>query len=102
MEDLLTNVRTLLKYFHKSTVAAEALHTIQQSYNSLKKPLGVKLDCMTRWNSTYHMLVRFDRLLPFFQGLAKGVKKVEKKMVSPLEVVRMSMFLFSALFLFQF
>lgn len=43
-----------MEFFHRSTTATEKLKSIQQQMGIPE--LKLKQDCVTRWNSTFHML----------------------------------------------
>ena len=49
-------VKSLVEYFHKNTTATEKLKLTQRQMGLPE--LKPKQDCITRWNSTFHMLKR--------------------------------------------
>ncbi|CAJ0921704.1 unnamed protein product [Ranitomeya imitator] len=50
----LDKVKSIVEFFHKSTIATEKLKSTQQQMGMPE--LRLKQDCVTRWNSTYYML----------------------------------------------
>lgn len=51
-------VKSLVEYFHKSITATEKLKSTQRQMGMPE--LRPKQDCVTRWNSTFHMLQRIN------------------------------------------
>lgn len=60
--DLVSRIRKIVAYFHRSGKATEELHRIQASLNLPQHKLIQ--DVETRWNSTYYMLKRFIEQRP--------------------------------------
>ncbi|KAF7641585.1 hypothetical protein LDENG_00276790 [Lucifuga dentata] len=59
IQDLVTKVKNIVEYVHRSTVATERLRATQQQMGL--EQLKLKQDVITRWNSTYYMLRRFQQ-----------------------------------------
>jgi len=53
-------VKEIVEFFHRSTVASEKLKVVQRQMGV--KELKLKQDVITRWNSTFHMLTRFQEM----------------------------------------
>lgn len=58
IDTLKTKVKHIVEYFHRSTVAAEKLASLQLQMREDKGALKLKNDVVTRRNSTYHMCSR--------------------------------------------
>ncbi|XP_073412759.1 zinc finger BED domain-containing protein 4-like [Dendrobates tinctorius] len=52
----LDKVKSIVEFFHKNTIATEKLKSTQRQMGMPE--LRLKQDCVTQWNSTYHMLKR--------------------------------------------
>lgn len=65
-----TKIKAIVEYFHRSTIAAEKLKSMQQQMNSDSPPLKLKMDVITRWNSTYAM---FERMCAVQQPLEAAI-----------------------------
>lgn len=62
IRETISNVRKVVKFFRDSPLRSEAL---QKEIKRLgAKPLKLKLDVKTRWDSMFDMLFRFNELLP--------------------------------------
>jgi hypothetical protein len=59
MRDIVGKFRSIAKYFSKSPMAMSRLKILQ---SNTSPPLGIVVDCPTRWNSTLIMLKRMLRL----------------------------------------
>lgn len=55
-------VRKLARYINASPQRRESFRRYQQIDRADHEPLGLLLDCRTRWNSTYLMLFRAHKL----------------------------------------
>lgn len=64
VSNALAHVRDVVKYFHRSTLAASALCEAQANADMPPPRLKLILDTKTRWNSTYDMVTRFKDLHP--------------------------------------
>ena len=62
INELKTKVKTIVGYFHQSTVAAAKLEELQVQMKPNQGPLKLKNDVVTRWNSTLHMCQRVCEL----------------------------------------
>ncbi|KAI2655051.1 Zinc finger BED domain-containing protein 4 [Labeo rohita] len=60
VQHIVQKVKTIVEYFHRSTVASEKLGATQKQMG--QEPLRLKQDVATRWNSTYYMLKRFTEV----------------------------------------
>uniref|UniRef100_A0A9J7YQM9 HAT C-terminal dimerisation domain-containing protein n=1 Tax=Cyprinus carpio carpio TaxID=630221 RepID=A0A9J7YQM9_CYPCA len=60
VQAILQKVKTIVEYFHRSTVASDKLKATQKQMG--QEPLRLKQDVATRWNSTYYMLKRFTEI----------------------------------------
>ncbi|KAG2457666.1 WDR47 protein, partial [Polypterus senegalus] len=60
VQAILQKVKTIVEYFHRSTVASDKLKDAQKQMG--QEPLRLKQDVATRWNSTYYMLKRFTEI----------------------------------------
>ena len=58
INDLKMKVKNIVTYFHQSTVAAAKLEELQEQMKPNQRPLKLKNDVVTRWNSTLHMCQR--------------------------------------------
>ena len=56
--DILKKCKTIVTFFHRSTVAFNKLKTAQKQNNPTLKPLSLIGNVETRWNSQYDMLSR--------------------------------------------
>ncbi|KAM4018541.1 deformed epidermal autoregulatory factor 1 homolog isoform 2-T2 [Anomaloglossus baeobatrachus] len=56
MMPTLDKVKSIVEFFHRSTIATEKLKSTQRQMSMPE--LKLKQDCETRWNSTYYMLKR--------------------------------------------
>ncbi|KAI7789629.1 putative zinc finger BED domain-containing protein 1-like [Triplophysa rosa] len=60
VQAILQTVKTIVEYFHRSTVASDKLKATQTQMG--QETLRLKQDVATRWNSTYYMLKRFSEI----------------------------------------
>ncbi|XP_056617644.1 zinc finger BED domain-containing protein 4-like [Triplophysa dalaica] len=60
VQAILQKVKTIVEYFHRSTVASDKLKATQKQMG--QETLRLKQDVATRWNSTYYMLKRFTEI----------------------------------------
>ncbi|KAI7814943.1 putative zinc finger BED domain-containing protein 1-like [Triplophysa rosa] len=60
VQAILQTVKTIVEYFHRSTVASDKLKATQKQMG--QETLRLKQDVATRWNSTYYMLKRFSEI----------------------------------------
>lgn len=51
IKNIQSYIKNIIQQFHKSYTAAEKLKSIQKQLNPNTKPLKLKMDVMTRWNS---------------------------------------------------
>lgn len=56
MKPTVDKVKAIVEFFHRSTTATENLRSTQRQMGMPE--LKLKQDCVTRWNSTFHMLKR--------------------------------------------
>ena len=61
----ISTIWLLVEYFHRSTVAAKKLRSLQLQMFPNKTVLKLKNDVPTRWNSTYYNKQRFKLFSPF-------------------------------------
>jgi zinc finger BED domain-containing protein 1 (E3 SUMO-protein ligase ZBED1) len=70
INDLKVKVKAIVEYFHRSTMAADKLRSMQLQLRPDKAVLKLKNDVMTRWNSTYFM---FNRLCEIQEPLEAAI-----------------------------
>lgn len=56
MKPTVDKVKAIVEFFHRSTAATERLKSTQRQMAMAE--LKLKQDCVTRWNSTFHMMQR--------------------------------------------
>jgi hypothetical protein len=56
IKPLKSKVKAIVEYFHRSTIAAEELKSLERQMRPGQQPLKLRNDVVTRWNSTYLML----------------------------------------------
>ena len=59
---LISRVRKIVSFFNYSPKQMERLNHTQRMLSQSEKPVGVIVDCETRWNSTFYMFERLVRL----------------------------------------
>lgn len=78
ISNMLTKVRRIVAFFHRSAVAANAFKVRADLVGIPNKKL--KIDVVTRWNSAYEMIERYLEVQVAVVGalLSKNVKNKDK------------------------
>lgn len=58
LEGLIKKIKAIVEHFHKSPVATNKLMAVQEQLRPNQKPLKLKMDVITRWNSTLELIDR--------------------------------------------
>jgi len=73
-------VKAIVEYFHRSTVAAEKLRSLQQQMRPEHNAVKLKNDVITRWNSTYDM---FRRIYEIREPVEAAIAVLQKPVETP-------------------
>ena len=73
----ISRIRNVCKYFHHSPKATDVLRKKQDLLGISK--LSVIMDCATRWNSTYAMVERFEKIRPAIIAAILSPELTKKK-----------------------